>query len=78
MERAAKHLEYQVRQFPFNLVLSEEPPAPGLISRILRWRELARQRRELARLSDEMLKDIGISRVDALRESKRPFWDEPL
>lgn len=50
---------------------------PDLLSRIRRWSELSRQRRELARLSDEMLKDIGISRIDALREAKRPFWDDP-
>ncbi|MCB1870079.1 MAG: DUF1127 domain-containing protein [Gammaproteobacteria bacterium] len=50
---------------------------PDLLSRIRRWSELSRQRRELARLSDEMLKDIGISRIDALREARRPFWDDP-
>ena len=50
----------------------------GVFGHIRRWRSLARQRRDLARLSDEMLKDIGISRVDALREAKRPFWDDPM
>ncbi|ARU59451.1 hypothetical protein OLMES_5471 [Oleiphilus messinensis] len=38
-------------------------------------REIARQRRELAQLSDAQLKDIGISRVDALQEAERSFWD---
>ncbi len=37
--------------------------------------EIQRQRRELLRLDDRMLKDIGISRIDAEREAKRPFWD---
>jgi uncharacterized protein YjiS (DUF1127 family) len=28
-------------------------------------------------LSDAMLRDIGLSRADAERESTRPFWDLP-
>ena len=38
------------------------------------WRELYRQRRALLALDDAMLKDIGISRVDALQEGNKPFW----
>ncbi|WP_372876141.1 DUF1127 domain-containing protein [Pseudomonas sp.] len=43
-----------------------------------RWHELARQRRQLASLGDAALKDIGLSRADALQEVERPFWDDPL
>ena len=32
------------------------------------------QRRALLRLDDAMLKDLGLSRVDALREGGKPFW----
>ena len=39
------------------------------------WREISRQRRELRDLSDHLLKDIGISRADATRES---HIQEPL
>jgi uncharacterized protein YjiS (DUF1127 family) len=46
------------------------------ITTLLRWQELARQRRALLGLDDHMLKDIGLSRADALREAERPFWDE--
>ncbi|HYH19838.1 MAG TPA: DUF1127 domain-containing protein [Azospirillum sp.] len=35
-----------------------------------RWR----QRRALADLDDHLLRDLGISREDALRESRKPFW----
>jgi uncharacterized protein YjiS (DUF1127 family) len=42
----------------------------------LRWQEVARQRRALATLDDHMLKDLGLSRADALRESGRWFWDD--
>jgi uncharacterized protein YjiS (DUF1127 family) len=43
-----------------------------------RWAELQRQRRLLAQLSDEGLKDLGLSRADIVGESQRPFWDDPL
>lgn len=43
---------------------------------LLRWQEVARQRRALAAMDDAMLKDIGITRVDARREAARPFWDD--
>ena len=48
----------------------------GVVARLLDWHELARQRRALAALDDHMLKDIGLSRVDARQEADRPFWDD--
>jgi uncharacterized protein YjiS (DUF1127 family) len=44
------------------------------VTRLLRWHELARQRRALLTLDDRMLKDIGVTRADADREASRPFW----
>ena len=38
------------------------------------WRERARQRRSLAEMSPEMLRDIGISRSAARGEAAKPFW----
>jgi uncharacterized protein YjiS (DUF1127 family) len=43
-----------------------------------RWHALYRQRQQLASLSDEMLKDIGLSRADIETEITWPFWDEPF
>jgi uncharacterized protein YjiS (DUF1127 family) len=40
-----------------------------------RWYEIARERQALASLDERALKDIGLSRSDALEESARPFWD---
>ena len=45
-----------------------------LIETILRWADLARQRRALRTLDDRMLKDIGISRADVEAEASKPFW----
>ena len=52
--------------------------AQGLLGQLRRWKTLHDQRRQLATLSDAMLKDIGLSRADAEREADRPFWDDPL
>ncbi len=66
------------------VTLSLESPAdrqPGVRSRLaagLAWLRdryvVYRQRRALLRLDDAMLKDLGISRVDALQEGGKPFW----
>ncbi len=48
--------------------------SPTFLDQILIWIARARERRQLARLSDHMLKDIGISRVDAEWESRRRPW----
>ncbi len=45
---------------------------------VVRWWQLAEQRRLLAMLDESALKDIGLSRADVLQESERPFWDDPL
>lgn len=42
---------------------------------MLFWSDRARQRRYLGRLDARLLRDIGVSRPDALREAGRPFWD---
>ena len=45
---------------------------------ILRWAEKAYvrhcTRRDLMALSDDMLKDIGLSRGQAYQEASKPFW----
>jgi uncharacterized protein YjiS (DUF1127 family) len=38
------------------------------------WLDRSRQRRQLAQLSDHMLRDIGLTRVDAWAEAEKPFW----
>ncbi len=53
--------------------------APGVslftaIATVKTWRERAVQRRALAHLSPEMLRDLGLSPIDAQIEAGKPFW----
>ena len=38
------------------------------------WMARIRQRRQLVELDDRTLRDIGVSRDEALREAAKPFW----
>ncbi len=65
----SRHVHYLFR---------EAQPAPqglaALLVAVEAWRERRRSRRELMRLSDYQLKDIGLSRLDAEQEFTKPFW----
>ncbi len=45
-----------------------------LVDTLLRWQERAVERRALREMDNRMLKDIGISALDADREGRKPFW----
>ena len=49
--------------------------ADKIVAKLLHWRQVSLQREELGRMSDELLKDIGISRAEATNEAQRYFWD---
>jgi|UPI000556D042 uncharacterized protein YjiS (DUF1127 family) len=42
---------------------------------LLLWLERYRQRRALGSMSDHLLKDLGLSRSDAGRETGKRFWE---
>ena len=46
----------------------------NLSKTIMLWSERYQQRKQLARMSDRLLKDIGISRSDSWHEAQKPFW----
>jgi uncharacterized protein YjiS (DUF1127 family) len=46
----------------------------SLASAIGEWNRRLRDRRELAGLCERSLRDIGLSRYDALQEANKPFW----
>jgi uncharacterized protein YjiS (DUF1127 family) len=52
----------------------EFPPASAVLALIRMWTERSRQRRALADLDDNRLKDIGKTREEALAEAGKPFW----
>ena len=72
---------------PPGLTLSRSGRPPGLrlgsgllaalgrlLDRLFAWQDRAAQRAALARMDERMLKDIGLSRAQALEEAHRPFW----
>ena len=46
----------------------------GFTRTIDRWSRRYRTRRDLLEMTDHILKDIGINRIDALQEGKKAFW----
>lgn len=46
----------------------------GVLDAMDLWMGRWKQRRELSEMSDHVLHDIGISRVDADQEARKPFW----
>jgi uncharacterized protein YjiS (DUF1127 family) len=54
------------------------PPLSGLLLAltllVLRWETLRRTRKDLSRLAPHMLKDIGMDRLQAHHEARKPFW----
>ncbi len=47
----------------------------GIFTRFVRMTERRRQRCDLLELTDEQLRDIGVTPAQARREADRPFWD---
>lgn len=44
------------------------------IDLLIEWAERRRDRQSLMALPDHLLRDIGLSRLDAYREADKPFW----
>lgn len=56
--------------------------APGvrpsrLLGHLIALMALGRSRRRLRHLDDHLLRDIGLTRAEAMRESARPVWNAP-
>lgn len=46
----------------------------AVIGLLMRWQERAEERYALAELDDRLLRDIGLDRIAAAREARKPFW----
>lgn len=65
---------YTVKEVRRRLAAKLRILLPKIKNAIYLWKERARQRRALAQLSNYQLKDIGLSRSDAINEAGKPFW----
>lgn len=52
-------------------------PRPRWIERILTMLDIRKTRIDLSRLTDEQLRDVGLTRDDVEAELARPIWDAP-
>ena len=48
--------------------------AQGVFKTLVLWQRRREQRRYLLSLDDRLLRDIGLSRVEAEVEADKPFW----
>lgn len=53
------------------------PTKPSLFARLIKARDLSRQRAALRDLDDRALDDLGLTRSQAEAEARRPVWDAP-
>lgn len=65
---SAAHHNYQTAH------LSVPGRLKAFMGAVQEWQERYRSRRDLMRLSEYQLKDIGLSRFDAESEYRKPFW----
>ncbi len=50
------------------------PVLDRIVETPIAWLERMRERRQLAALGDDILKDIGVSRADVEHVVEKPFW----
>jgi len=79
-------MEHQMSKWSLSIATLNTHPIAGFRWRRLRselaallrlWAERSRQRRHLAEIAkwdDYVLKDIGVSRQQALDEARKPLW----
>ena len=48
----------------------------AILDILLLWQRRADERTWLGQMDDHMLKDIGLNRVDVMRETGKPFWKD--
>ncbi|MBP1806240.1 DUF1127 domain-containing protein [Rubellimicrobium aerolatum] len=52
-------------------------PRPAPLARLLAMLAAARSHRQLGRLDDRLLRDVGLTRADARRDTGLPPWNAP-
>ena len=59
---------------PSGVMVAPGPALRGLSSLLRLWWQRSRERRQLALLTDRDLHDLALTRIDAQREARKPFW----
>ena len=55
-------------------IVAPVEPRTGLLTLVREWLRRSRTRHEVAELDDHLLRDIGLTRHDAMVESRKHFW----
>ena len=64
-----------VLHHPIQSLRSDAPRWSTRVSDVLRlWRQRIRTRKQLGDLTEDQLRDIALSRADAVVEANKPFW----
>ena len=50
--------------------------AQWVLATLCQWHRRSREREQISQMDERMLKDIGITRAEALRLGSKPFWRE--
>ena len=74
-----KYATFEALEFgPARISLADT--TSNLASRIYKavdsWRKRSKTRAQLGGISSHSLQDIGISRIEVIIESNKPFWEE--
>jgi len=77
-----KFITDQERNLDMTMSLTLRRVAPGrrrvsVLSALAHFHGVWRQRQALKKLDDAQLRDIGITRAQAVTESRRNIWDAP-
>jgi len=55
-------------------IVAPVEPRHGLVALVREWLRRSRTRHEITELDDHLLRDIGLTRYDAVVESRKHFW----
>ena len=53
---------------------ADAEPGAGVVALLRQWLRRSRTRDEIAELDQHLLRDIGLTRFDAVVESRKHFW----
>lgn len=63
-----------LRPFAVAVVRTLDRALLAVFEKVYVWQERARQRHQMAEMSDHMRSDLGLSLGDVEREASKPFW----